>query len=586
MGANGLVKADRPDELKRAMAACQRVWVGVGVFSACLNVLMLSVPLYMMQIYDRVLATGNIDTLLALTVMVAAALVILGLLDALRGRVLARVGGWLDRELGGKVLSGAVAEVLHAGAGASAQGLRDLSTVRSYLGGPGVIPLFDAPWAPVFLAIIFLIHPVLGWIASGGAVVLFACAVMNDLTTRKTLAQANGTSARALNAADAAIRNADTIVAMGMLPHLMRRWGDMGASSQSLLASATDVSGGIAATARAMRYSLQVAMLGVGAYLVILHEMTPGGMIAAAIVLTRALAPFEQLINTWRQLIGARTAYQRLRELIARVPEASVNTAMPRPHGRIDIEKVSYASPEMRAPVIRQVSLHLGGGETLGVIGPSGAGKTTLVRLIVGSLVPTAGRVRLDGTDVRAWPDADRRRYVGYLPQNVELFAGTVRDNIARLGYAEDEDVVAAAKLAGAHEMVLRLPNGYDTLIGAGGVSISGGQHQRIGLARAVFGSPALLVLDEPNAHLDAEGEQALVEAVVRVRVQGTTVVLIAQRAGIMCQVDKMLVLEAGAITAFGPRDDVLKKLGHSLSPVPPRAVPAQADTLRLQKPT
>ena len=566
------------------MAACRRVWVGVALFSACVNMLILAVPLYMMQLYDRVLATRSVDTLLVLTVMVVSALVILGLLDALRGRIVARIGGWLDRELGGAVLSGAVADALRAGGGVSAQGLRDLSAVRGYIGSPAIMPMFDAPWAPVFLAIIFLIHPVLGWIALGGAVVLFVCAVLNDLTTRKKLAEANTASTRALNAADAAIRNADTIAAMGMLPNLMRRWREMGAQSQGMLDSAVGTSGAIAATAKTMRFTLQVAILGVGAYLVLLHEMTAGAMIAAAIILARGLAPFEQMISSWRYFTGARTAYRRLKELLARATDPNAGTTLPRPAGRINAEKVSYAPPGVGEPLIRRASFRLDSGESLGVVGPSGAGKTTLVRLIVGSLAPTRGHMRLDGADVRAWPDADRGRYVGYLPQNVELFAGTVRDNIARLGDAEDDDVVDAAKLAGAHGMILRLPNGYDTRIGTGGLPISGGQRQRIGLARAVFGNPALVVLDEPNAHLDAEGEQALAEAVRRLRERGATVVLIAQRAGIMAQVDKMLVVKAGVISTFGPREEVLRELKTAL-PTPLRTVTAEAERPKLQKP-
>ena len=567
------------------MAACRRVWVGVGLFSACLNMLMLSVPLYMMQIYDRVLSTRNVDTLLALTAMVLAALLILGLLDALRGRVVARVGTWLDRELGGTVLSGAVADALRMGGGVSAQGLRDLAKVRQYVGSPGIMPLFDAPWAPVFLAIIFLIHPVLGWIGAGGAAVLFVCAVLNDMTTRKKLTEANNASTHALNTADAAIRNADAIAAMGMLPNLVRRWQDVGARSQALSASAMDASGSISAIAKATRFGLQVAMLGVGAYLVILHEMTPGAMIAAAIILARGLAPVEQLISSWRLFTDARTAYQRLGALVARAPDDGESTALPRPSGRISVEQISYIPPGVREPVIRGVSFRLDGGEALGLVGPSGAGKTTLVRLIVGSLTPTAGHVRLDDADVSAWGDADRGRHVGYLPQNVELFAGTVRDNIARLGQAEDEDVVAAAQLAGAHEMILRLTNGYDTPIGAGGVPISGGQRQRIGLARAVFGNPALLVLDEPNAHLDAEGEQALIDTVGRIREKGATVILIAQRPGIMARVDKMLVLRAGMVSTFGPRDEILKKLGQRPSPVPPRPLSARTEVTKLGQP-
>ena len=576
----------RPKELEQAMSACRRGWIGVGLFSACLNMLMLAVPIYMMQLYDRVLATRNVDTLLALSAMVAGALVVFGILDALRGRVVERIGAWLDGQLGAPVLSGAVADALRAGGGVSAQGLRDLATVRGYLGGPAVMPLFDAPWVPVFLAIIFLIHPILGWIGLGGALALFTFAVVNDLATRKKTAESNEASARALNTADAAIRNADAIAAMGMLPNLVRHWREMGARQRKLSASAADASGGISAIAKTTRFGLQVAMLGVGAYLVLLHEMTAGAMIAAAIILARGLAPMEQLINTWRLFTGAKTAYRRMGECIALAPRKEGTTALPRPEGRLDVEGVTYIPPGRREPVIRQASFRLDAGEVLGVVGPSGAGKTTLVRLIVGSLRPSAGYVRLDGADVSAWPAADRGRYVGYLPQSVELFSGTVRENIARLADAGDGEVVAAAKLAGAHDTILRLPEGYDTLIGTGGVPISGGQHQRIGLARAIFGNPAFLVLDEPNAHLDGEGEQALVEAVVRMRDRGTTVILIAQRTGAMAQVDKMLVIKEGMIVAFGPRDEILEKLRRPELKVPSGAMSARAGQPKLQRPT
>ena len=561
------MEGENPDHLRRALAACRRVCIGVALFSACLNLLMLSVPLYMMQIYDRVLATSNVDTLLALTVMVAVALLVLGLLDAVRVRVMVRVGTWLDRELGSPVLAGAVANAVRSGGSVSAQGLRDLSTVRAFLGGSGVMPLFDAPWAPVFLGIVFLIHPILGWIGLGGAIALLTCAVLNDLATRRKVSEANGAMARALNAADAAVRNADAIVAMGMLSNLTRRWHDAGEPSRQLQTSAGDISGSISAFAKSLRFALQVAMLGVGAYLVILHEMTPGGMIAAAIILARGLAPMEQLINVWRTFVGARTAWQRLRGLLDSMGAAGEGTTLPRPTGRIDFENVSYVPPGVSEPVVRQANFRLHPGESLGIVGPSGAGKTTLVRLMVGSLRPTAGHVRLDGADVTAWPDEDRGRHVGYLPQNLELFTGTVRDNIARLGHADDADVVTAAKLAGAHEVILALPKGYDTRIGDGGVPISGGQRQRIALARAVFGNPALLVLDEPNSHLDAEGEQALVESVVKLREQGVTIVLIAQRTGVMAQVDKMLVLRGGIVAAFAPRDEILGALRHAALP-------------------
>ena len=555
------MSARRGDALSLALAGCRRVWVGVGVFSACLNLLMLAVPLYMMQVYDRVLTTGSVDTLLALTAMVAGALLVFGVLEAIRVRVLARAGAWLDRELGSAVLAGAVAAALRAGGGVSAQGLRDLATVRGYLGGPGVMPLFDVPWAPVFLGIVFLVHPVLGWIGLAGAFALFGCAVLNDLATRSKLTEANGAAARALNAADAAVRNADAIAAMGMVPALARRWREAVAGGLDLQTSASDASGSISAVAKVVRFGLQVSMLGVGAWLVLGHEMSPGGMLAAAVIVARGLAPVEQLITAWRALVGARTAWRRLRGLMARAPDEGAGTALPRPAGRLEAEKVGYLPPGLREPVLRQVSLRLDPGEVLGVVGPSGAGKTTLVRLLVGSLEPTAGHVRLDGADLGAWRQGERGRHVGYLPQTVELFAGTVRDNIARLGEAEDEAVVEAARRAGAHEAILALPEGYDTRIGEGGVPLSGGQRQRIALARAVFGDPALVVLDEPNAHLDADGEQALVEAVVGMRERGVTVVLIAQRAGAMGLVDKMLVLRAGAVASFGTREEVLARL-------------------------
>ena len=555
------MEAKQPGPLQQAMAACRRAWVGVALFSACVNLLMLSVPLYMMQVYDRVVTTGNIDTLLALSAMVAVALGTFGLLESVRSRILARVGAWFERDLGSPILAGSIAEARRAGGGVSAQGLRDLATVRGYFSGAGIMPLFDAPWAPVFLAIVFVIHPVLGWIGLGGAVVLFGCAVLNDLTTRKRLTEANSASVSALNDADAAIRNADAITAMGMLPDLARRWQDTTARSLDQQTTATDASGGISAAARAFRLALQAAMLGVGGYLVIGNQMSAGSIVASAVVLARGLAPMEQLIGSWRSFVGARAAYQRLAELLERAPAAAGGTVLPRPAGNVTFDKVNYVPPGVRLPIVRQISLRIAAGEVLGVVGPSGAGKTTLVRLLVGSLQPSTGHVRLDGADVTAWPDADRGRHVGYVPQSVELFRGTVRENIARLGAASDEDVVAAAQLAGAHDIILSLPRGYDTPIGVGGVPISGGQRQRVALARAVFGNPALLVLDEANAHLDGDGELALAAAVQRLRERGCTVVLIAQRAGIMALADKVLVLKAGAAEAFGPRDEVLRTL-------------------------
>ncbi len=547
--------------LTEAFAACRRVLVAVALFSACVNLLLLVVPMYMLQVYDRVLTTGNIDTLLALSAMALVGLATFGLLDAVRLRILARAGVWLDRELGSPVLAGAVAEARRAGGAVSAQGLRDLATLRGYLGGAGIMPLFDAPWTPVFLGIVFLIHPVLGVIGICGAVLLFGLAVANDRATRKGVTEANQAAVKALNAADAAIRNADAITAMGMLPALARRWRETTDRGLDLQTATADASSGIGGAAKFFRLCLQASMLGVGGYLVIGNQMSPGSIVASAIILARGLAPLEQLITAWRSLIGARAAYGRLKELLDRAPPAAGATVLPRPAGRVTFERVTYVPPGTQVPIVRQVGFNLPAGHVLGVVGPSGAGKTTLVRLLVGSLQPTSGNVRLDGADVAIWPDADRGRHVGYLPQNVELFAGTVRDNIARLGEADDEDIVAAAQLAGAHDIILGLPRGYDTPIGDGGVPISGGQRQRVALARALFGDPSLVVLDEPNAHLDGDGELALAGTVRRLRERGVTVVLIAQRYGVAALADTVALIKDGAVDAYGARDEILPKL-------------------------
>ena len=555
------MEAERPHPLTQALAACRRVLVVVALFSACVNLLMLSVPMYMLQVYDRVLTTGNVDTLLALSAMVVVALATFGLLDAVRQRILARAGAWLDRRLGSPVLAGAVSEARRSGGRVSAQGLRDLATLRGYLGGAGIMPLFDAPWSPVFLVIVFVIHPLLGMIGLGGALLLFGFAVLNDRATRRKLMEANEASVRAFTAADAAIRNADAITAMGMLPALARRWRETTDEGLDMQTAASDASGGISGAAKFVRLCLQASMLGVGGYLVIGNQMSAGSIVASAVILARGLSPLEQLITAWRAFVSARSAHDRLAELLDRAPAEAESTVLPRPAGRIEFDKVSYVPPGLRLPIIRQTTFRLAAGAVLGIVGPSGAGKTTLVRLLVGSLQPSTGNVRLDGADVAVWPDADRGRHVGYVPQTVELFAGTVRDNIARLGAARDEEVLAAARLAGAHETILGLPQGYDTPIGEGGVPISGGQRQRVALARALFGDPALVVLDEPNAHLDGDGELALSATVRRLRERHVTAVLIAQRAGVMALVDHVLVLRAGAIEAFGPRDEILPRL-------------------------
>ena len=539
-----------------------------ALFSGGANLLMLAVPLYMMQLYDRVLTTGSLDTLLVLTLIVVGALATFAVLDAVRAVVMVRIGLWVDRRMGAGVLAGAIAQGGRGGGAGSARGLRDLGTVRGYLSSPSVLPLFDAPWVPVYLGAVFLIHPALGWIGLGGAAALAGWALANDWATRRRTAAAADRAARALEGAEAAVRAADAAAAMGMVETLARRWEAEAAGFRRAQGLATRTSAVIGSAARASRLGIQVAVLGAGAALVLAHELSGGGMIASAIILSRGLAPLEQLIGSWRLLTEARRAWRRLRESRGKAPDAD-GVRLPRPAGRLDVEGLTFAVPGAREPILRKVALEIAPGEVVGVVGPSGAGKTTLMRLIAGSLRPSAGSVRLDGADLSTWTEADRRRYIGYLPQAVELLPGTVRENIARMGPADDEAVVGAAVLAGAHEAIVELPDGYGTRIGPGGAPLSGGQRQRIGLARAVFGDVALLVLDEPNAHLDAIGEAALVDTLTRMSARGATVVIVSPRMNVMRSADRLLVLRSGQVEAFGERHAVLRHLGHSL-PAPP----------------
>ena len=463
--------------ISQSMASCRRAFYLVAVVSLCINVLMLSSAIYMMQVYDRVLTTRNVDTLVVLSLIVLFALVVLAILDGLRNQTMVRVGGWLDRQLSGTALASSVTMGLASG-GTTAQGLRDLSALRGYMGSPSVFPLFDAPFAPLFLAAIFLIHPTLGWIALAGALVLFVLGVINDRVTKQVSAESNGANIAALNYADSAVRNADVIEAMGILPGLTRKFKEVSEESYSKQRLATDRSGVLSSFAKGLRLILQSAILGVGAWLVIQQEMTAGVMIAASIIMGRALAPVEQSITAWRAFTVARTTYDRLAKLLTADPTQEEKTSLPDPKGALSLEDVTYVPPGSDKSIIRQVSGQIAPGEALGLVGPSASGKSTLGRLIIGTLTPTRGVVRLDGANMAKWDSLERGPNVGYLPQEIEFFDGTIRENIARLTEAEDEEVVAAAQMAGVHEMVLEMPDSYETKIGVGGIRMSGGQRQ------------------------------------------------------------------------------------------------------------
>lgn len=545
----------------QTVAACKKALVPVLVFSAFINLLMLTVPIYMLQVFDRVLTSRSHETLLLLTLIAIGAIVTLSGLEAVRSRLFVRVSVWLNAQLSGDILKGSITSALGSAGRTSARGLRDIETVRSFATGPGVFPLIDAPWMPLFLGVMFLLHPIVGWIATVGALLLFGMALFNEYATRPLLDQAAGASNKSIQRAEAAVRNADVIEAMGIAPNLVRRWDSDNAEAIQLQAMASNRAGTISSVVKFLRFGIQLLIMGVGAYLAIIQEMTPGAMIAGSIIMGRALAPVDQAIGTWKGLVAARAAYGRLKILLAAGDASTSTMALPRPEGRLTAVNASFAIQGQTDPILSGISFELEAGEALGLVGPSAAGKTTLARLIVGSLRASTGAVRLDGANLSEWASSDRGQYIGYLPQDVELFDGTVQENIARMGDAQAEAVIKAAKLAGVHEMILHLPDGYNTQIGDGGAILSGGQRQRIGLARALFGDPQLLVLDEPNSNLDREGDKALRTAIQSLRERGATLVVIAHRPNVLEQVDKILVLRDGRINMFGQRDEIIAKL-------------------------
>lgn len=526
-----------------------------GLFSLGVNLLTLAVPIYMMQVFDRVLTSRSMETLVMLSVMALAALLAMAGLEAARARLLGRLADWLY----GRLAAATLARGLRAEAAGA--GLRDLQIVRQFVGGPGLSPLLDAPWTPLFLFVVFVIHPALGLLAAGGACVLLSLALVNEWATRRAFVASAASTREAIAMAEAAARNVDSLEAMGMTGALIERWRAVDADGARLQGRAAARASLFAATARFLRFALQVATLGVGAWLAVEGSISAGAMLAASIVIARALAPAEQAIAAWSGVVAARGAYRRLTQLFAGEPAEAAAMSLPQPAGRLSVEQASYTPAGGNEPILRGIDFALAAGEMLALIGPSAAGKTTLARLLVGSLKPTSGHVRLDGAEMSGWRGDERGRHVGYLPQDVELFEATVRDNVARLGDAPDAAVTEAAELAGAHELILRLPQGYQTRIGAGGARLSGGQRQRVALARAVFGGPALVVLDEPNSGLDREGEEALMKALAALKARGATVVLIAHRPSALALADKVLLLREGRVEAFGERDSVLAKL-------------------------
>ena len=557
------------DELKGALGSARGLFTSVGLFSLFINILLLVSPLYMLQVYDRVLTSRSHDTLVALTVLAIGLIALSAFLELVRSRILVRLSARLDAHLSETVFSALFRQRLRSRGASGTQPLRDLEAIRTFLTGTGLLAFFDSPWTPIFLTIIFLFHPILGVIALTGAAILFTLAVISEFATRGPLRKSGAQSVLAYDFADSTLRNAEAIRAMGMLPQIRARWLARHMEGLASQSDGTDRAGLLTSIAKLIRPGLQVAMLGAGAYLVLQEAITPGVMIASSIIMGRALAPVEGAINNWRSFIAARSAHGRLRKLLEENPEADDTLELPAPKGQIRVESATVIPPGAEAPVLRGVSFEIKPGETVGVIGPSAAGKSTLARLLVGVWPPAVGHMRLDGADLCNWAPERLGPSIGYLPQDVELLAGTIAENIARFEEPDAQAVIEAAKLCDAHEMILSLKDGYDTQIGEQGGILSGGQRQRIGLARALYGNPAVIVLDEPNASLDGEGETALKVALQRLKERERTVVIISHKPQILASVDNVLVLRNGQLDMYGSRDEVLPQLMRPVRSVP-----------------
>jgi PrtD family type I secretion system ABC transporter len=540
-------------------------------FSAAMSILALTTSFYMLQVYDRVLTSRSPDTLALLTLISVGGIAVFGWLDSLRLRLQQRVAMRTADALGKKVLRAMVATSSQSGGAAIRNGLRDLETVKNFIGSPALGAAMDAPFVVVFLVVLALLHLILLMIVLVGGAILICIAWASQRMTNHALTQSIELQSRAHNFADDGLRNADVLEGMGMSATFVDRWHRRWIDAMRMGTLAGDRDSKLTASSRVVRLLIQIALLGAGALLILDLKGTGGIMIAASIIGARALAPIEAGVATWKNFIAARLAWNRLDDILVNAPKRDEGMPLPAPEGRVNAIRMGYANAQARKVILANVSFDLQAGESLGVIGPSASGKSTLMRLLVGAWPCTSGNVRLDGADIYAWPRTELSRYVGFLPQDVELFAGTVRENIARMSDGEPDAVVRAAQRAGAHDMILGLPKGYDTEIGQRGVRLSGGQAQRVGIARALYGEPRLVALDEPNSNLDGAGEAALAATLALLKKEGVTVVIVSHRPSILAGVDKILALRAdGAVEAYGPRAEVLEQFVRRASPQRP----------------
>lgn len=562
------MKINIRSDLEQALILCRGAFFSAAWFSLLINFLMITPSIYMLQVYDRVISTGNKSTLLMLTLILLVLFITMTALEWVRSQILVKVSGRLEMLLNQRLFQVVFKQSLYSGGQkASTQPLDDLTGLRQFLTGNGLFAFFDAPWIPIYIALLFIFHPWYGWFSVITAILLCLVAATTEKSTTRILSEANNLSIATRNMLGRNLRNSEVIESMGMLSKIRQRWMLNAVKVLELQSIASSRAGILTALSKFIRLASQSLILGLGAYLVIEHEISPGLMIAGSILLGRALAPVDLIVGSWKGFVVARDQYQRLNEVLNKIPADQVQMLLPDPQGRIQLENAVIVPPGSKTPVIKGISLLIEKGDIVGIIGSSGAGKSTLARAILG-IWPTAnGTIRLDGAEIFKWNREHLGSFIGYLPQDIELFEGTISENIARFGNVDSEKVIAAAKMADIHELILGFSEGYDTNIGASGGNLSGGQRQRIGLARALYGNPVLVVLDEPNSNLDEQGEAALEQTLVQLKQQNSTVLIITHRNNVLAKVDKLLILQTGTVVAYGPRDRVISQLKQQQNP-------------------
>jgi ATP-binding cassette subfamily C protein EexD len=564
-------KTSSPDysELAGALKELKRYFIYAGVFSAAINLLALVPIIYMLQVYDRVVSSGSLPTLAMLTLLMVALLAASGGFEWVRSMLLITASNRMETSLRQRISEATFKHALMVGGvGSGSQSYSDLTGLRQFLTGAGLFAFFDAPWFPIYVAVMFLFHPWFGVAAIVAGIIMVVLAYINEKLTGKRMKDANSLAGQVSGQINGSLRNAEVIAAMGMGDDVRERHEKVSNEVLVLQADASRTGGALTALSKSFRMITQSLLLGMGALLALRGEISPGLMIAGSLLLGRALAPIDMLVGTWKGFSVARAQYERLGRLLQLIPKKADTMSLPAPQGNLAAEQVVVVPPGSQNVVVRGVTFDLQAGEALGIVGPSASGKSCLARALLGIWPAYTGKVRLDGADIAAWDRAELGPYLGYLPQDIELFDGSIAENISRFGEQNADEIVAAAVLAGVHDMILHLPQGYDTLIGGAGGILSGGQRQRIGLARAAYGRPKFLVLDEPNSNLDEQGERELVDAIQRIKSNGSTVIVITHRMLVLSAVDKVLVMKDGAAVSFGPKDQVLA----SLTATPPTA--------------